>query len=438
MTSIIGQTEVVLVSLCRFVVSGTSQMRCHKKWFRGVAMHRAFMAVIVFSVVTLRLLAAEDSKDADPIKDRLTAAKETYKKSIDRARAGLVVEMKKKELAAQKAGDLKLLEKLQAETRSFEERDELPKSVSLKVYDGQVRIARMKLEDAYSLAVKQYTKAGEVNLAKAVQQSLDEFRNNKESKVSSLPAEAVVVTEWPSFPLTGHVGSVKSVAITGDGKFGFSTGGWINGDGSVRKWNLETTREVFVFRGHEGFVEGVVCDVSGSRVLTGGKDRRVRLLDGNSGTLLTTFTGHELGVNEVGITPDGKLGVSTSDDYTVRWWDLEKRESRGVLSRQETPIGPVAVSRDGRFVAVGGWTPDITICSLTNGREVRRIQGCGSTADLAFSPDGQRLVSSHARGLVVEWDASSGEARRRLRFGTGVRSARYLSDGERLAVAMDN
>lgn len=244
--------------------------------------------------------------------------------------------------------------------------------------------------------------------------------------------------KWRLDSLAGHSGSVRFVAVTPDGKFGFSAGGWPNGDGSVRKWDLETAHEVFVFKGHEGLVDGVACDATGSRILTCGKDRTVRLLDGNTGALLKTFSGHTSGVNEVAMTADGKIGVSAGDDHTVRWWDLEKGEPKGILSNQETAVGPMAISPDSKLVAIGGFTPDITICNLADGKEVRRIQGCGDTTELAFSPDGQRLVSSHARGLVVEWDISTGHVLHRLRFDAGVQSARYLADGQRLLVARGN
>ena len=44
--------------------------------------------------------------------------------------------------------------------KNFEEKSDLPKAVSTKAYQGAVRLAKAKLEDAYSLAVKEYTMAG--------------------------------------------------------------------------------------------------------------------------------------------------------------------------------------------------------------------------------------------------------------------------------------
>ncbi|MFO1041545.1 MAG: WD40 repeat domain-containing protein [Planctomycetaceae bacterium] len=398
-------------------------------------MFRIMIASILVVSVTVSVYAADD--DLVAIQNRLTAATDEFEKAVVKARADLIADMKKEEEAARKAGDLKLLEKLQAETKRLENGEELPKSVSLKVYEAQILAAQSLREVALELAIKQYTQAGKPELAKTLREFADGLKNQKVA-ITRRPAESVDESPWPRDWLAGHSGSVRFVAVTPDGKFGFSTGGWPNGDGSVRKWDLETAQEVFVFKGHEGLVDGVACDATGSRILTCGKDRTVRLLDGNTGAQLKTFSGHTSGVNEVAITPDGKIGVSASDDHTIRWWDLEKGESKGILSNQETPVGPLAISPNGKLVATGGFTADITICNLTTGKEVRRIQGCGDTTELAFSPDGERLVSSHARGLVAEWDISTGNLLHRLRIDAGVQSARYLPDGERLLVARGN
>jgi hypothetical protein len=124
--------------------------------------------------------------DDDPVEKNLTAAKEDFEKTAERARAGLLADLQKRTDAAQKAGDLKTLEKVQSEAKAFQDGGELPKSVSTKAYESQMRRARARLEDEYVAAIKRYTKDGKIALAKAVQQELDEFKAG-----SSRPADAV-------------------------------------------------------------------------------------------------------------------------------------------------------------------------------------------------------------------------------------------------------
>jgi WD40 repeat protein len=43
---------------------------------------------------------------------------------------------------------------------------------------------------------------------------------------------------------------------------------------------------------------------------------------------LARFDGHTRPVQAVAISPDGRLGLSVSDDRTIRLWDLNHRGSR--------------------------------------------------------------------------------------------------------------
>jgi hypothetical protein len=137
---------------------------------------------------TILLCGMNVAADDGPLEKKLAAAKELYDRAVEKARAGLLTDLKKKEGAAQKTGDLKTLEKVQAEAKAFEETGELPKAVPARGYESQVRTARVRLEDEYESAVKQYTKDGKVALAKAIQQELDEFKK-------SGPVAAVTATD---------------------------------------------------------------------------------------------------------------------------------------------------------------------------------------------------------------------------------------------------
>ena len=52
------------------------------------------------------------------------------------------------------------MEKIEAETKAFEDQGEPPKSVSTKGYESDLRKAKIKLEAAYATAVKEFTQAG--------------------------------------------------------------------------------------------------------------------------------------------------------------------------------------------------------------------------------------------------------------------------------------
>lgn len=130
------------------------------------------VSMVFAAIVGSSLALAEE----DSIGQKLTVAKDDFEKAAERARSELIADLKIKADAAQKAGDLKALEMLQAELKAFEGSGQLPKSVPVKSYESQLRTARAKLEMAYELAVKLYTKDGEIALAKVAQRELDEFK----------------------------------------------------------------------------------------------------------------------------------------------------------------------------------------------------------------------------------------------------------------------
>ena len=135
------------------------------------------------------LICGLATADEDAVEKKLTAAKGEHGKAVEKARRGLIAELKKKADAAQEAGALSALEKIEAEVKAFEDKGELPKSVPTNGYEGELRKAGAKLEDAYAVAVKEYTKGGQRAQAKATQRELDEFKKGSGSKDAKPAAE---------------------------------------------------------------------------------------------------------------------------------------------------------------------------------------------------------------------------------------------------------
>ena len=135
-------------------------------------MVRAMVAVALAGVLVCASFA--DEKDKDPIKERLFAAKKEYDAEMKAYRAAAEAWFDKREEAARKDGNKKLLDQVKAERDTFDESGALPKGVPAAIPQKAVS-AKKGLEIAYELAVKEYTKAKKDDAAAAVEKEWKAF-----------------------------------------------------------------------------------------------------------------------------------------------------------------------------------------------------------------------------------------------------------------------
>jgi len=143
----------------------------------------------------------------------------------------------------------------------------------------------------------------------------------------------------------------------------------------------------------------------GLRLFAGTSDGSVigwRVADGTQVVLLN---GHDFGVTEIDLAPDGQIGATASIDETVQLWDFEAGEPDATLFGHEGPVLAVALSDDGELVASGGVDGTVRVWRRGDGDRLRVYERHqGAVWSVAFTPDGQTLLSGGADGLVVTYD----------------------------------
>jgi eukaryotic-like serine/threonine-protein kinase len=234
--------------------------------------------------------------------------------------------------------------------------------------------------------------------------------------------------------------SVTNVVFSPDGKHLAAIGrgsAWREqapSDGRV--WDLFSHEELATLQefegGNNGAGNGLAYSPDGKRIAAGGVTTRanipaalfpvIKLWDASSGQELLSLLGHETKINGVAFSPDGKQVASASEGtgYSGRVWFAPRGAPPPI------PVGAVQVwSADSgdRVVTLGGHT--------------------GGTRCVAYSPDGERIVTSgHGRGMnkgeVKMWNAQTGQEMFSLKgFGSYVTIVAYSPDGQRLATATE-
>jgi WD40 repeat protein len=221
--------------------------------------------------------------------------------------------------------------------------------------------------------------------------------------------------------LDGHSGKVRAVAFAPDGSF-LATGGE---ERVIRFWDPGTGALKRTLAEHAGPVFSLAFSPDGSTLASGsgedGKSGEIRLWDARTGDLRRTLRGHTNEVWTVTFTPDGRLLASAGTDYLVKLWD----PAAGKLLRtfvESSPVPSIALSPDGRLLAVSTMLIDaeqqkltggeVILRSTRTGKIVRTLQGQpGFIGSVRFSPDGRALASGSGYegmpGEVWLWNVSA-------------------------------
>jgi eukaryotic-like serine/threonine-protein kinase len=147
----------------------------------------------------------------------------------------------------------------------------------------------------------------------------------------------------------------------------------------------------------------------GKRVAMAGHDFEIHLWDVDTAKELTGWHGHDAEVVQVRFNKSGNILISGSWDCTTRLWDTDTR--RELVRYPDSGWNLKINDRADRLVYRSWNSPDITLCELATGRELRQLRRHDGLKkgpyDIDFHPDG-RLLAELGDSYLQLWDAYSG------------------------------
>ena len=300
-------------------------------------------------------------------------------------------------------------------------------------------------ENAASILTLEHAGAVEVLAFSAASRYLVTASRDFTAVIWDLTASLVVgepVTIF-SFPLTGHTEPVRQVAFNADG----SLLGVVSQDGVVRVWDTAAGEGLLTFVSNN-LTRGIWFDPNGRFLATGNDGGLVQIWDvtASGEKEWLTIAGHEGAVNRAVYSPDGTQLATVSSDETIKLWDAVSGDLLLTLEGHSSDVRAVAFCPGGACLATAGHDRTVKLWDLATGREFSTIDAYAglplnpipenNVLDLAFTPDGSRLVTVGLDETPDVWDTVTGERLLSLAghfWWWNVVSTAVSSDGTRIA-----
>jgi WD40 repeat protein len=214
----------------------------------------------------------------------------------------------------------------------------------------------------------------------------------------------------------GEEGKIHAMALSPDGRW-LAVGGWMKIPGEpghdIRLYDFANGELRALLKGHAHVVNGLAFSPD-SKKLISGSDLGAIIWDVHEGKLLHRLEGHSAPIYAVGFTPDGARAVTGSVDTTLRLWSVADGALLKGVTGHSDQVHSLAVSpRDGT-IASGDWSGEIRLWDGKTGalKKIFANQG-GDAGSLRFSPDGRLLLSTcgdpGCSGTQRVYGAASGE-----------------------------
>lgn len=174
--------------------------------------------------------------------------------------------------------------------------------------------------------------------------------------------------------------------------------------------------------------------------LTASGDALIKIWDVESGKEIRTLHGHNKAVTSACFSPDGKYIISGASDGEVKIWEtISGKEIKMLKDYTETGDVSVDWSPDGKYYATGSYyEKKIHIYDFVAGNSVIKLKTGGRISDICFSPDSKNLIST-ANDDVELFEIATGKTLRKFKgHKYYVQTLAFSHDGQKIISGGDD
>jgi WD40 repeat protein/tRNA A-37 threonylcarbamoyl transferase component Bud32 len=233
-------------------------------------------------------------------------------------------------------------------------------------------------------------------------------------------------------PLAGTGGEVRGLDFSPDGRLLAAVS-----DGVLTVWNVRSRLRIHRLGGAD---TGIAFMPDGATMVAQSQSGLL-LWDVETGKSLRTI-GAGVVMSDISLSADGAMIASARGwNGGAEVWDVTTGTSIASADRLPyTADWSVALSPDGRTLAVGGWGTDVRVVDVRTGELLDELDQAGTGAfSLEFSPDGRILAVSGFENVASLWDVASGtQIGPRLTAGSRRTRLDLSADGRSLLTTYGN
>lgn len=180
-----------------------------------------------------------------------------------------------------------------------------------------------------------------------------------------------------------------------------------------------------VYQGEDSEMRDAAISPDGKSFLMNTPNFSMALYDIETGAKIRDFEPiHTNTLIRFDFSPDGSLAVSGSSDHTLILWDVatgkmirqlgipdspEKKGMENIIGHTDR-VRAVAFSPDGEWLLSGGLDRNLILWDVATGEEIVTLTGHEERVwSVAFSPDGETALSGDRSGEIIYWDLLEGE-----------------------------
>lgn len=206
-------------------------------------------------------------------------------------------------------------------------------------------------------------------------------------------------------------GQVNRMAITPDKRYLACAGVH-----TVRMYDIRTANPnpTMTFEGHVGNVTAVAIQADGKWMVTSSEDGTVKVWDMRAPTVQRDYN-HKCAVNNVVIHPNQGELISCDDDGNVRIWDLgENTCTHQLIPENDVPVRSVSVASDGTMLVAGNNKGNCYVWKMVNSKDVTSLHPITRfkahskyITKVLLSPDVKHLATCSADHTARIWSADN-------------------------------